>query len=519
MTDQNSQFFAMLTAVGEAKQANADALGIAWKITQMGVGDANGTEPIPNRQQTVLINERRRAPLNQLKVDPNNASILIAEQVIPEDVGGWWIREIGLYDEVGDLVAIANCAPSFKPQLSQGSGRTQVVRMNFIVSSAANVELKIDPSVVLATRKYVDDELAKLDHKQSVRYATTAAIALAGLAVQAGGDWAAALTAGDRVLVKNQAAGKDNGIYAVAAGAWLRVADADGSPEVTSGLVVSVEQGATLADTRWQLVTDGAIVLGTTALVFQNVTQGFAPLASPALTGNPTAPTPAQFDNDSSIATTEFVQRALGSYNGYTGISVSRSLLPSDIGKAVFVASGGWQITAPTPGSMGVPIGAAVTFFGTVGTNSTIVPGPGAVINTATGSIPSVSLKTGQSLTLVALTNSLWQVLNSTATLGENESFAAALSANGYQKLPSGLIEQWGITGGAAQNVPVTVTFPIAFPTACRSIQLTYVDGAVSQPATRGAPAQVGNFGASSFQYSHAGSASNAQHLWFAIGY
>lgn len=156
MTDQNSQFFAILTAVGEAKQANADALGLAWKITQMGVGDANGTDPIPDRQQTALINERRRAPLNQLGIDPTNASIIVAEQVIPADVGGWWIREIGLYDEDGDLVAVGNCAPSYKPLLSQGSGRTQVVRMNLIVSSSASVQLKIDPSVVLATRAYVD---------------------------------------------------------------------------------------------------------------------------------------------------------------------------------------------------------------------------------------------------------------------------------------------------------------------------------------------------------------------------
>lgn len=158
MTDQNSQFFAILTAVGEAKQANADALGLAWKITQMGVGDANGTDPIPDRQQTALINERRRAPLNQLGIDPTNASIIVAEQVIPADVGGWWIREIGLYDEDGDLVAVGNCAPSYKPLLSQGSGRTQVVRMNLIVSSSASVQLKIDPSVVLATRQFVNDQ-------------------------------------------------------------------------------------------------------------------------------------------------------------------------------------------------------------------------------------------------------------------------------------------------------------------------------------------------------------------------
>ena len=162
MIDQNSQFMAILTAVGEAKQANADALGIPWTFSKMGVGDANGTDPIPSRTQTKLINERNRAPLNQVKVDPKNTNVVIAEQVIPENVGGWWIREIGLYDADGDLVAVANCAPSFKPLLAQGSGKTQVVRMNFIVTSAANVTLKIDPSVVLATRQYVDDRIIEV---------------------------------------------------------------------------------------------------------------------------------------------------------------------------------------------------------------------------------------------------------------------------------------------------------------------------------------------------------------------
>lgn len=156
MADQNSQYMAMLTAVGEAKLANATALGVNLNITQLGVGDANGVEPMPSRTQTALINERRRAPLNQLSIDPNNSAIIIAEQVIPEDIGGWWIREIGLYDEAGDLVAVSNCPPTFKPELAQGSGRTQVVRLNILVSSTQNIQLKIDPSVVLATRAYAD---------------------------------------------------------------------------------------------------------------------------------------------------------------------------------------------------------------------------------------------------------------------------------------------------------------------------------------------------------------------------
>ncbi|WP_331831868.1 phage tail protein [Pseudomonas sp. LH21] len=168
MVDQNSQFYAILTNVGAAKQANADALGIPWKITQMGVGDANGTDPTPNATQTSLISEWRRAPLNLLKVDDKNSAIIIAEQVIPADVGGKWIREIALYDADGDMVAVANCAPTYKPLLSQGSGRTQVVRMNLIVSSSSNVQLKIDPAVVLATREYVDAAILSVLPKNKV---------------------------------------------------------------------------------------------------------------------------------------------------------------------------------------------------------------------------------------------------------------------------------------------------------------------------------------------------------------
>ncbi|SDB18379.1 MULTISPECIES: phage tail protein [unclassified Pseudomonas] len=314
MIDQTSQFFAILTNVGAAKQANADALGVPWRITEMGVGDANDTDPVPSAAQTSLINEWRRRPLNQLFIDPVNPAVIVAEQVIPADEGGYWIREIGLYDADGDLVAVANCPPSFKPIMSQGSGRTQVVRMNFIVSSTGNITLKIDPSVVLATREYVErrilEELYKLDNKQSVRAATTVNIALTGLQTIDG----VSLLAGDRVLVKNQTASKDNGIYIVGVAAWQRAPDADSSAEVTSALILSVEQGATLADTRWQLVTDGAIVLGTTSLAFQNITQGFATINSPVFQGNPTAPTPAVTDNDTSVATTAFVRNVLARY-------------------------------------------------------------------------------------------------------------------------------------------------------------------------------------------------------------
>ncbi|WP_145557861.1 phage tail protein [Yersinia aldovae] len=157
-----AKFFALLTNIGAAKLANATALGTRLEITHMAVGDGGGTLPTPNPAQTQLVNEQRRAALNMLTIDPINTSQIIAEQVIPETEGGWWIREIGLLDKDGDLIAIANCAETYKPQLQEGSGRTQTIRMILIVSSTAAVTLKIDPSVVLATRKYVDDKVIEV---------------------------------------------------------------------------------------------------------------------------------------------------------------------------------------------------------------------------------------------------------------------------------------------------------------------------------------------------------------------
>ncbi|WP_320338089.1 phage tail protein [Citrobacter koseri] len=157
-----TKYFALLTNIGAAKLANATALGAQVEITQMAVGDGNGVLPTPNPAQTALTHELRRAQLNMLTIDPVNTNQIIAEQVIPEDVGGWWIREIGLFDKDGDMIAIANCAETYKPQLQEGSGRVQVIRVILIVSNTEAVTLKIDPSVVLATRKYVDDAVIEV---------------------------------------------------------------------------------------------------------------------------------------------------------------------------------------------------------------------------------------------------------------------------------------------------------------------------------------------------------------------
>lgn len=462
MIDPNSQFFAILTAAGEAKQANADALGIPWKLTEMGVGDANGTDPIPDRAQTRLINERRRRPLNKLSVDPANPNILVAEQIIPADEGGWWIREIGLYDADGVLVAVANCAPSYKPLMSQGSGRTQVVRMNFIVSSAASVVLKIDPAVVLATRQYVDDSIAdavnRQDTKASVLVATTGPIQLAGTPTIDG----VPVPLGSRVLVKDQAQAKDNGIY-VTAEIWKRASDADTSAKVTPCLLVAVEQGDASADTLWLLTTDGPIVLGATPLAFKSVTQGLAPISSPALIGAPTAPTAAQFDSSKVLATTEFVRRALGNYRGFTDVASSVTLTAAAVGTVVTSVG---TITLTLPPANSAPSGAAIHFRNPSTGTVTVVCAGSDQISFSGGHRKSVVLVPDAELELISNGDAGWWPSGS-AKLQYSGVFAASLGKTGYQKLPSGYVEQWGVitmpSVPASSNSYAEITLPVSF--------------------------------------------------------
>lgn len=153
----SSKYYVIFTNIGMAKLANATALGSQLKITHMAVGDGAGVVPDPKESQTTLINECYRAQLNSLSIDKTNANQIIAELVLPETVGGWYVRETGLYDEDGDLIAVANAPESYKPQLQEGAGRSQVVKMVLIVSNTDAVTLKIDPAVVLATRQYVDE--------------------------------------------------------------------------------------------------------------------------------------------------------------------------------------------------------------------------------------------------------------------------------------------------------------------------------------------------------------------------
>ncbi|HHQ6573260.1 TPA: phage tail protein [Serratia fonticola] len=162
-----AKYFTVITHKGTDLIADAIINDKKLAITEMAVGDTSGAPWSPLPTQTALINERYRTKLNQVFIDPKNPNQIIAECIIPENTGGWWIREAGLFDTSGNLVAVANCPDTYKPILAQGSGRNSILRMVLIVSEVAAIELKIDPTTVMATRAYVDEQIIILGNSVS----------------------------------------------------------------------------------------------------------------------------------------------------------------------------------------------------------------------------------------------------------------------------------------------------------------------------------------------------------------
>ncbi|EJT6770360.1 phage tail protein [Escherichia coli] len=294
----STKFYTLLTDIGAAKLASAAALGVPLKITHMAVGDGGGTLPTPDAKQTALVNEKRRAALNMLYIDPQNSSQIIAEQVIPENEGGWWIREVGLFDESGALIAVGNCPESYKPQLAEGSGRTQTVRMVLITSSTDNIILKIDPAVVLATRKYVDDKVLEL--KLYVDDQMRNHIAAQDPHTQYAQKHNPTFTGEPKA--PTPAAG--NNTTRIATTEFVQAAITaliNGAPATLDTLKEIA--AAINNDPKFSTTINNALALK-------------APLSSPALTGTPTAPTAAQSVNNTQIATTAFVKSAIAGMVG-----------------------------------------------------------------------------------------------------------------------------------------------------------------------------------------------------------
>ncbi|RSE76657.1 phage tail protein [Achromobacter denitrificans] len=432
-------YFGILTKVGEAKEANAKALGIPVRITHMEVGDGGGVLPVPSREQSALIGPKHKALINREFVDPNNPSWLVVEQVIPEQIGGFWMRELGLIDEDGDLIAVANCPPTYKPQLSEGAGRTQIVRCVLQVASTTNFVLKIDPSVVLATREYVDGEVAKKLGKEET------AVAAKKLSIARNVSITGGVTA---------AAKSFDGTGDIA----LDVTEIDVS-KANKGTLPVARGGSGLASATAGSFLVGAgtqpYALRTPAQVLQDISG--APLKSPEFTDQPKAPTPDRFDSSKLIATTEFVQHALGGMSATRVIDASRALNADDVNTYLAVAGG---ITLSLPAVAAVPPGAVIE-MGLTGSGITVTSSETKILLNAAGATTGSVPVRGGSHARFLCTGSFWIFLGP-ASFAWDSGFSSLQQGSGHKKEPNGIIMQWGLI--TATLAGSTAPLPMAFP-------------------------------------------------------
>ncbi|UMR72411.1 phage tail protein [Escherichia coli] len=416
----STKFYTLLTDIGAAKLASAAALGVPLKITHMAVGDGGGTLPTPDAKQTALVNEKRRAALNMLYIDPQNSSQIIAEQVIPENEGGWWIREVGLFDESGALIAVGNCPESYKPQLAEGSGRTQTVRMVLITSSTDNITLKIDPAVVLATRKYVDDKALEL--KVYVDDLMAKHLAAPDPHSQYAPKESPTFTGTPKA--PTPAAG--NNTTQIATTAFVQAALTaliNGAPATLDTLKEIA--AAINNDPKFSTTINNALALK-------------APLLSPAFTGTPTAPTAAQSVNNTQIATTAFVKSAIAAMVGSAPAALD------------------------TLNELAAALGNDPNFATTM-------------LNALAGKQPldnTLTNLSGKDVAGLLAYLGLGEAAKRNVGTGANQipdmgSFTLSVSGTGYQKLPSGFILQWGSIGAPGIAQDVVTHFPIAFPNRC----------------------------------------------------
>ncbi|EFB3306578.1 phage tail protein [Escherichia coli] len=435
----STKFYTLLTDIGAAKLASAAALGVPLKITHMAVGDGGGVLPTPDAKQTALVNEKRRAALNMLYIDPQNSSQIIAEQVIPENEGGWWIREVGLFDESGALIAVGNCPESYKPQLAEGSGRTQTVRMVLITSSTDNITLKIDPAVVLATRKYVDDKALELKVYADDQMAKHLA------APDPHSQYAPKASPTFTGTPKAPTPAAGNNTTQVATTAFVQAALTaliNGAPATLDTLKEIA--AAINNDPNFSTTINNALALK-------------APLSSPALTGTPTAPTAAQSVNNTQIATTAFVKSAIAAMVGSAPAALD------------------------TLNELAAALGNDPNFATTM-------------LNALAGKQPldnTLTNLSGKDVAGLLAYLGLGEAAKRNVGTGENQipDMASFASGDGWMKLPNGKILQYG-RGAVTPTLStqtMRITFSIPFPKKADCAMLTHSgDGGAPLGAGRG---------------------------------
>lgn len=463
-----SQFFTLLTKTGQGLLANAIAYGQPLTIATMAIGDGGGKLPTPDASVTHLINEVRRGPINQTTTDPNNPNWTVVEQVLPPDVGGWTIREVGLYDTDGNLIAYGNYPETYKPQLSEGSSRTQTIRFIMEVTDTSAVTLRIDPSVVMASREYVDKSIEAHAKSRNHPYADTTnqgMVKFATLtAAKTGTDTKTALTpaGGMAQIAAHRTEEEAHTADLIVLAETLRLFG--GAANVQSVLALLGDAALkTVGEHDGELMAVGAHGWGgksrptaTTNIdrlcersaiytLANQYTNGPGGTASQTYTGQLVV-IRREYDAGASVIQIAYINGSPGSgrwerqsdgWDGATNLPIF----------------GAWQKTASTSDITSAISGLGLGSASKKNTSDFAAP----------GDIPKEA-GYDQAVAMSDRSTFLSPFRLASAFTGSNRNFGS----NGYQILPSGLIHQWG-----THDVDTFETFAISFPNSCRSVVLT----------------------------------------------
>ncbi|EGZ0151135.1 tail fiber protein [Escherichia coli] len=334
MSTTTRKFKTVITDTGAKKLAQAAAPdGKPVRLTHMAVGDSGGTLPTPDSKQTRLVHEVWRHTVNRVILDATHQNRIIAELVIPPETGGFWIREIGVFDEHGDLIAVGNTAESYKPAVAEGSGRAQTFRTILTVSSTATVALTVDNTMVMATVDYVDDKLK--EHEQSRRHPDASLTAKGFVqlssatnsvsetqaatpkAVKAAYDLAnGKYTAQDasttrKGLVQLSSATNSTSETQAATPKAVKAAYDLANAKYTAQDATTAQKGIVQLSSATNSTSETLAATSKAVKAVMDETNKKAPLNSPALTGTPTTPTARQGTNNTQIASTAFVMAAI----------------------------------------------------------------------------------------------------------------------------------------------------------------------------------------------------------------
>ncbi|EHW2962742.1 tail fiber protein [Escherichia coli] len=334
MSTTTRKFKTVITDTGAKKLAQAAAPdGKPVRLTHMAVGDGGGTLPTPNSKQTRLVHEVWRHTVNRVILDATHQNRIIAELVIPPETGGFWIREIGVFDEHSDLIAVGNTAESYKPAVAEGSGRAQTFRTILTVSSTATVALTVDNTMVMATVDYVDDKLK--EHEQSRRHPDASLTAKGFVqlssatnsvsetqaatpkAVKAAYDLAnGKYTAQDasttrKGLVQLSSATNSTSETQAATPKAVKAAYDLANAKYTAQDATTAQKGIVQLSSATNSTSETLAATSKAVKAVMDETNKKAPLNSPALTGTPTTPTAPKGTNNTQIASTAYVMAAI----------------------------------------------------------------------------------------------------------------------------------------------------------------------------------------------------------------